>query len=94
MKKKIDCDFLVFSGHKMFASTGVGVLYGKYELLDQMDPFLYGGQMINKVDEQNSTWNKLPLKFNCLQFYILTMHKSILTSFFLNIYYILSLLTQ
>ena len=60
--KKIDCDFLVFSGHKMFASTGVGVLYGKYELLDQMDPFLYGGQMINKVDEQNSTWNKLPLK--------------------------------
>ena len=61
--EKIDCDFLVFSGHKMFASTGVGVLYGKYELLDQMDPFLYGGQMINKVDEQNSTWNKLPLKF-------------------------------
>ena len=61
--EKIDCDFLVFSGHKMFASTGVGVLYGKYELLDQMDPFLYGGQMIDKVDEQNSTWNKLPLKF-------------------------------
>ena len=61
--EKIDCDFLVFSGHKMFASTGVGVLYGKYELLDQMDPFLYGGRMINKVDEQNSTWNKLPLKF-------------------------------
>tara|TARA_B100001029_G_scaffold177492_1_gene182292 strand:+ start:287 stop:1483 length:1197 start_codon:yes stop_codon:yes gene_type:complete len=61
--KKIDCDFLVFSGHKMFASTGVGVLYGKYELLDQMDPFLYGGQMIDKVNEQNSTWNKLPLKF-------------------------------
>ena len=61
--EKMDCDFLVFSGHKMFASTGVGVLYGKYELLDQMDPFLYGGQMIDKVDEQNSTWNKLPLKF-------------------------------
>ena len=61
--EKIDCDFLVFSGHKMFASTGVGVLYGKYKLLDQMDPFLYGGQMIGKVDEQNSTWNKLPLKF-------------------------------
>ena len=61
--KSLDCDFLVFSGHKMFASTGVGVLYGKYKLLDQMDPFLYGGQMINKVDEQNSTWNELPLKF-------------------------------
>ena len=61
--EKIDCDFLVFSGHKMFGSTGVGVLYGKYELLDKMDPFLYGGQMINKVNEQNSTWNELPLKF-------------------------------
>ena len=61
--EKIDCDFLVFSGHKMFGSTGVGVLYGKYDLLDQMDPFLYGGQMINKVGEQNSTWNKVPLKF-------------------------------
>ena len=60
---KIDCDFLVFSGHKMFGSTGVGTLYGKYELLDKMDPFLYGGQMINKVNEQNSTWNDLPLKF-------------------------------
>tara|TARA_Y100001960_G_C14031602_1_gene520858 strand:- start:3 stop:545 length:543 start_codon:yes stop_codon:yes gene_type:complete len=47
----------------MFGSTGVGVLYGKYDLLDQMDPFLYGGQMINKVGEQNSTWNKVPLKF-------------------------------
>ncbi len=61
--ESLDCDFLVFSGHKMFSSTGVGVLYGKYELLDQMDPFLYGGQMINKVNEQNSTWNDLPLKF-------------------------------
>ena len=60
---KIDCDFLVFSGHKMFASTGVGVLYGKYKLLDRMDPFLYGGQMINHVGEQESTWNELPLKF-------------------------------
>ena len=61
--KSLDCDFLVFSGHKMFGSTGVGVLYGKYKLLDQMDPFLYGGQMIDQVNEQNSTWNELPLKF-------------------------------
>ena len=60
---KIDCDFLVFSGHKIFGSTGVGVLYGKYKLLNQMDPFLYGGQMINRVNEQSSTWNELPLKF-------------------------------
>ena len=59
----LDCDFLVFSGHKMFGSTGVGVLYGKYKILDKMEPFLYGGQMINKVNEQDSTWNELPLKF-------------------------------
>ena len=60
---KLDCDFLVFSGHKMFASTGVGVLYGKYDVLDQMEPFLYGGQMINQVGEKQSTWNDIPLKF-------------------------------
>ena len=61
--KKLDCDFLVFSGHKMFGPTSVGVLYGKYDLLDEMDPFIYGGQMINQVNKYDSSWNKLPLKF-------------------------------
>ena len=61
--KSLDCDFLVFSGHKMFASTGVGVLFGKYDLLNQMDPFMYGGQMINQVSLEESSWNNVPLKF-------------------------------
>ena len=61
--KNLDCDFLVFSGHKMFGPTSVGVLYGKYDLLDEMDPFIYGGQMINQVNKYDSSWNKLPLKF-------------------------------
>lgn len=61
--KKLDCDFLVFSGHKMFGPTSVGVLYGKYNLLDEMDPFIYGGQMIDQVNKYDSSWNKLPLKF-------------------------------
>ena len=61
--KLLDCDFLVFSGHKMFASTGVGVLFGKYDFLNQMDPFMYGGQMINQVSLEKSSWNSVPLKF-------------------------------
>ena len=61
--KSLDCDFLVFSGHKMFASTGVGVLFGKYDFLNQMDPFMYGGQMINQVNLEESSWNSVPLKF-------------------------------
>ena len=61
--KSLDCDFLVFSGHKMFASTGVGVLFGKYDFLNQMDPFMYGGQMINQVSLEESSWNSVPLKF-------------------------------
>ena len=61
--KSLDCDFLVFSGHKMFASTGVGVLFGKYDFLNQMDPFMYGGQMINQVSLEESSWNNVPLKF-------------------------------
>lgn len=59
----IDCDFLAFSAHKMYAPMGVGVLYGKYELLDKMNPFLLGGEMIEYVHEQDSTFTKPPLKF-------------------------------
>lgn len=59
----IDCDFLAFSGHKMFSPMGIGVLYGKYELLDKLEPFNYGGDMIEYVYEQESSFEEAPLKF-------------------------------
>ena len=59
----LDCDFLVFSGHKMLAPLGIGVLYGKRELLENMTPFLMGGDMIEYVYEQNTTFAELPNKF-------------------------------
>ena len=59
----IDCDWLVFSGHKMYGPTGVGVLFGKEKILDSMPPFLFGGGMIDKVTLENSTWAPLPEKF-------------------------------
>ena len=58
-----DADFLVFSGHKMFAPLGIGVLYGKRELLNKMNPFLMGGDMIEYVYEQKTTFAPLPNKF-------------------------------
>lgn len=61
--KNMDCDFLVFSGHKMFAPMGIGVLYGKKNILDKMPPFLFGGDMIEYVYEQETTFAKLPSKF-------------------------------
>lgn len=61
--KELDCDFLVFSGHKMLGPSGIGVLYGKKELLEKMPPFLYGGDMIREVSFENSSWNDLPWKF-------------------------------
>jgi cysteine desulfurase/selenocysteine lyase len=61
--KDLDCDFLVFSGHKLYGPTGIGVLYGKKELLEKMEPVFFGGDMILKVDYENSTWNEIPQKF-------------------------------
>jgi cysteine desulfurase / selenocysteine lyase len=59
----LDCDFFVFSGHKVFGPTGIGVLYGKEDLLDRMPPYQGGGDMIAKVTFERTTYNELPFKF-------------------------------
>jgi len=59
----LDCDFLAFSGHKMMASTGTGILYGKEELLKEMRPFLYGGEMVEAVSTKGIDISELPFKF-------------------------------
>ena len=59
----LDCDFYAFSGHKLYAPTGVGVLYGKRELLEQMPPFLCGGDMVDRVSFAKTTYAPLPLKY-------------------------------
>jgi cysteine desulfurase/selenocysteine lyase len=59
----IGCDFYAFSSHKMLGPTGIGVLYGRPELLEAMPPFLGGGEMIRKVTFEGATWNDLPWKF-------------------------------
>jgi cysteine desulfurase/selenocysteine lyase len=59
----IDADFYAFSGHKMVGPTGIGCLYGKRHLLESMEPFLYGGEMIRKVSFEEATWNDLPWKY-------------------------------
>ncbi|GEB07641.1 cysteine desulfurase [Lactococcus lactis] len=61
--QKIDVDFFAFSGHKMMGPTGIGVLYGKEELLNQFEPVEFGGEMIDFVYESHSTWTELPWKF-------------------------------
>lgn len=61
--QELDVDFMAFSGHKMLAPMGIGVLYGKEELLNQMPPFLFGGEMIEYVYEQDATFAPLPQKF-------------------------------
>ena len=60
---QLDCDFFAFSGHKMMGPTGVGVLYARTELLEEMNPFLGGGEMIREVSMEKSTWNDIPWKF-------------------------------
>jgi cysteine desulfurase/selenocysteine lyase len=61
--QKLDCDFLAFSGHKLYGPTGIGVLYGKEETLNSMPPFQGGGDMISKVTFEETTFNELPFKF-------------------------------
>jgi cysteine desulfurase/selenocysteine lyase len=61
--RRIGCDFFAFSGHKMAGPTGAGALYGRREILEAMDPFLGGGEMISSVSFDESTWNELPWKF-------------------------------
>lgn len=61
--QKLNADFLAFSGHKMLSPLGIGVLYGKKELLEDMTPFLYGGDMIEYVHEQDTTFAEVPTKF-------------------------------
>ena len=61
--QNLDCDFFTLSGHKMLGPTGIGVLYGKEEILNQMNPIEFGGEMIDFVYEQEATWKELPWKF-------------------------------
>jgi cysteine desulfurase/selenocysteine lyase len=61
--QKLGCDFLAFSSHKLCGPTGVGVLWGRAELLERMSPFNFGGEMIRKVTVEETSWNELPYKF-------------------------------
>ncbi len=61
--RELDCDFLAFSGHKMCGPTGIGILYGKSDLLEEMPPFLGGGSMIRSVQRESSTYADVPAKF-------------------------------
>lgn len=61
--QQLDVDFYVFSGHKLYGPTGVGVLYGKRALLERMQPVSYGGEMVGEVTIEKTTWNDIPFKF-------------------------------
>jgi cysteine desulfurase/selenocysteine lyase len=61
--QKLDCDFYAFSGHKLYAATGTGVLYGKKQWLDQMPPFMGGGEMVGTVTFEETTYAPLPMKY-------------------------------
>lgn len=60
---ELECDFLAFSGHKAYGPTGIGGLWGRRDLLESMDPFMYGGEMIIEVTKDDAEWNELPHKF-------------------------------
>jgi cysteine desulfurase/selenocysteine lyase len=59
----LDCDFLAFSGHKMAGPTGIGVLYVREEVMEQMEPFMRGGDMVREVTYEDASWNDMPMKF-------------------------------
>ncbi len=61
--RELDCDFLVFSGHKVYGPTGIGVLYGKTERLDALEPWMFGGEMIEDVSYTTASWTEAPHKF-------------------------------
>jgi cysteine desulfurase/selenocysteine lyase len=61
--KELDADFVAFSAHKMLGPTGIGILFGKENILSDMEPFIYGGDMIREVRFDSATWNELPYKF-------------------------------
>jgi cysteine desulfurase/selenocysteine lyase len=61
--QELGCDFYAFSGHKMLGPTGIGALWGRMEILERMDPFMGGGEMIDTVSMHSSTWNEVPYKF-------------------------------
>ena len=58
-----DCDFLAFSGHKTYGPSGIGVLYGKYKLLDSLPPYQFGGDMVEKVTYEKTTFDEVPARF-------------------------------
>ena len=63
MYRSLDCDFYVFSGHKIYGPTGIGVLYGKEKWLSELPPYQGGGDMVEKVTFEKTTYNELPFKF-------------------------------
>jgi len=60
---ELGCDFFAFSGHKMYGPMGIGALWGRKELLAQMEPMIYGGEMVARVDDQTATWAEVPYRF-------------------------------